>query len=49
MEVLRKLCAIQKQKLEKYAAITGGSSGEVFIHQDKSSTNADYKPHLKAI
>jgi len=26
MEVLRKLCAIQKQKLEKYAAITGGSS-----------------------
>jgi len=51
MEVLRKLCAIQKQKLEKYAAITGGSTGnEVFIHKDKSlSADADYKPHLKAI
>ena len=51
MEVLRKLCAIQKQKLEKYAAITGASAGnEVFIHKDKSlSADADYKPHLKAI
>jgi len=47
----RKLCAIQKQKLEKYAAITGASAGnEVFIHKDKSlSADADYKPHLKAI
>ena len=49
MEVLRKLCAIQKQKLEKYAAITGGSTGDVFIHKDKSAEENDYTPHLKAI
>ncbi len=49
METLRKICAIQKQKLERYASISGGATGDVFVHQDKSTTEYDYSPQLKAV
>jgi chromosome segregation ATPase len=49
IEALRKIIANQKQKLERYAAISGGSTGQVFVHQESTPEERDFTPHLKAI
>jgi DNA repair exonuclease SbcCD ATPase subunit len=49
LDTLRKLCSIQKQKLERYAAISGGATGQVFVHQGESPSENDYSPRLKAV
>jgi chromosome segregation ATPase len=49
IDTLRKIIANQKQKLERYAAISGGSTGQVFVHQESTPEERDFTPHLKAI
>ncbi len=49
LDTLRKLCSIQKQKLERYAAISGGVTGQVFVHQEEAPSEHDYSPRLKAV
>ncbi len=49
LDTLRKLCSIQKQKLERYAAISGGATGQVFVHQEGAPSEHDYSPRLKAV
>lgn len=49
IEMLRKICAGQKLKLEKFAAISGGATGQMFVHQQSTPVERDFTPHLQAI
>jgi len=49
LDTLRKLCNIQTQKLERYAAISSGATGQVFVHPEGAPGEKDYSPRLKAV